>query len=64
MKIVYGKVKQSDGSYVEDKKLIARKFGKHLKACFICKKEETCTAKKLKDCKVEKKENVVCFPHV
>ena len=64
MKIVYGKVKQPDGSYVEDKKLISRKFGETLKACFICKKGETCTAKRLKDCKPEKKENVVCFPHL
>lgn len=64
MKILYGKVKQADGSYVEDKKLISRKFGKALKACFICNKCETCTAKKLKDCNPEKKENVVCFPHI
>jgi uncharacterized protein YihD (DUF1040 family) len=62
--IIYGKVKQEDGSYVEDKNMIARKFGNITKACFTCKKEDTCTATKLEDCKPEKKENVVCFPHL
>lgn len=59
--IVYGKRKLDDGSYVEDKNMIARKFGDTLQACFICKKAKTCEAKTIKDCKPDKLENVVCM---
>lgn len=59
--IVYGKRKLEDGSYVEDKNLISRKFGERLQACFICKKAKTCTAKNIKECKPDKHENIVCF---
>ena len=59
--IVYGKRKLDDGSYVEDKNMIARKFGDTLQACFICKKAETCNAKNIKECKPDKHENIVCF---
>lgn len=58
--IVYGKVKQADGSYIEDKNLISRKFGERLQACFICKKEKTCTAKNISECKPDKKDNIIC----
>lgn len=59
--IVYGKTKLSDGSYAEDTRLISRKFGDRLQACFICKKAKTCTAKNIKECKPDKHENIVCF---
>ena len=58
--IVYGKRKLEDGSYVEDKNLIARKFGDSVQACFICKKATTCTARTIKDCKPDKHDNIVC----
>lgn len=64
MKIIYGKIRQKDGTYVEDKTMISRKFGKTLKACFTCKKDFTCTAKTLKECKHETKDNVVCIPYL
>lgn len=59
--IIYGKTKLEDGSYVEDKNMIARKFGDRLQACFVCKKAKTCTAKNIKECTPEKHENVVCM---
>ena len=59
--IVYGKVKQPDGVWVENKDLIARKFGKKLMACFTCKKANTCEATKIKDCKYEKVETTAVY---
>lgn len=59
--IVYGKRKLDDGSYIEDKELISRKFGDKLQACFICKKAKTCTAKNITECKPDKHEHIVCM---
>ncbi len=57
--VTYEKVKQPDGTYVEEKRYVSRKFGNVLKACFVCTKSKTCTATKLDECKFEKPDNVV-----
>ncbi len=61
--IVYGKRKVGN-EWIEDKEMIARKFGDTLKACFTCKKEFSCKAIKIEDCEFEQKENVALFKEI
>ena len=59
--IVYGKTTLPDGTWIENKNYISRKFGNVLKACFACTKKETCTANTLKECDFEKRDDVALF---
>ena len=62
--IVYGKTTLPDGTWIENKNYISRKFGDVLKPCFVCTKKDTCTANTLKECKFEKPDNVVLCKEV
>ena len=60
MEIIYGKIKQDDGTLVEDKELMCRKFSEDIvKACFLCERKHTCSVKTLDECDFVRLKNVV-----
>lgn len=62
MKLSYGKFKNKDGTYEEDKTFPIRVFdGGKLKACFTCKKYKECNAQTLDECQFEKKDQATLF---
>ena len=57
MSLKFGKFKNKDGNYEEDKTFPIRVFdGGILKACFVCKNHKECNAKTLEECVYSKKD--------